>query len=320
MGCELKSLNGSLDLDQQLAAAGTVDGLQRCRASRSPSWLPSAERAALLLLLLWQRWRDESGSGTRICFLSSLSSCWWFPVAAAVAAGVDCPLPTSLLWVIPSRCQTSRVSLLFSRVSPGCRQWCVPPWNQKKGQKHWLYEQFGQIRREMKLLGITCEQGNWKSVGKIVTLVLDRSSKCGAFGNIWVRALFFWPRVPGAHTGPRPVTAHFQSEEEPKYSVQQMSSFHSALCVCASWLEFHALPWRCNRGKGKHCELAAKHWMNPNSDLAEPAAAWLQGFGEDGTVLLKIIDVFCLFFDLNRLKFKSEATTRSTEPKVSTYF
>lgn len=48
----------------------------------------------------------------------------------------------------------------------------------------------------------------------------------------------------------------------PKYSIQQMSSLHSALCVCASWLKFHTLPWRCNRGKGKHCELAANtRWI-----------------------------------------------------------
>lgn len=85
------------------------------------------------------------------------------------------------------------------------------------------------------------------------------------FGNIWVRVLSIWRRVAGVRTGPRPVTAHFQSGEEPNYSIQQMSSLHSARClVCPCQLTGipRMSPWRRNRGKGKHCELAANtRWI-----------------------------------------------------------
>lgn len=58
--------------------------------------------------------------------------------------------------------------------------------------------------------------------------------------------------------------------------------------------------------EGETLWARSQHSMNPNSDLAEPTAAWLQGFVEDEMVLVKIIYAFCLFFDLNWLSLNQK--------------
>lgn len=84
-----------------------------------------------------------------LMFCGSGSSCWCELSSFQISPVSFC--------VIPSCCQTSRVSvgpLIFTSLTR--IQAVLHASIEQKGQKHCLYEPFGQIRRQMKLFEITC--------------------------------------------------------------------------------------------------------------------------------------------------------------------
>lgn len=161
---------------------------------------------------------------------------------------------------------------------------------------------------------MTRQEGGWRCLESLFENLWAKESLSfwteAANVGLWqyLSPWFIWHRVPGARTGPLPVTAHFQSGEAPRYSIQQMPSLHSALCVCASWLEFHAR-YLGDATEGKGNAASSQPTLDESRGTGRASRCvtvglWMEGWMEDGIVLLKIIYVFCLF--LNQLSLNQK--------------
>lgn len=216
------------------------------------------------------------------------------PLMGSVAPAGSCSLPRSLhlsFWVIPS-CGLSGCQqfLLFSLVSPGNRQPKILPlwaiWPDKKGENEAVWNHL--LASKLKI----CLQIVPLNPDKCGGLAIFESMFCLFGAGLLVSVLGRGPSQPISSEGKGP-------------TIPSSKCLHSillgALCVHASWLEFHA----CHLGdatEGRGNTVSSQPTRDESkqgaaADLDEPTAARLQHavLSRTGIGLLKIIYAFGLF-------------------------